>query len=692
MKWVDNVELYLRLKMDLRGKKPYSIDLLQKYPESMECLREYALLAHSIISGQSMTINGKTSCKLTACSIAIGKRILSTLASPWAHDWKDHVRIGDLMIETFYQLGMVDVITPKFKSIKPVEVVLTDLWPTEIPEEMVRMTLNGVWDTRPRDIYRLEQVIQFKDGLKSSRPVIKRWDETLDGPFRELLKTPAISAVNKLQQVGWCINQAVLDAVLKRPDKFYNEGDNSDENKSKIIDYRYITTKAKALSEVDEFFYALDMDYRGRIYYVESYMNFQGSDLARGLLLFSEKRVVTLRGYHWMKIHAASSFNQSYTRDDIPTWCSEDYASHLEKEQLDDISVDKWTLLDRAAWVDNNLDLILETAANGTLHNCEKPVAFLAVCIEIANYLQSDGNYMSSLPVPIDGSNNGWQHLGAISKDEQTGALVGLVPVVIQNDFYVQTAKKLIEITKDEERLRILNSMPMKAIRKYISKRGSMTRAYSAGAQKIAENMYNDCKTGGIVGKYGITEDHCKGFARDLVKAIELVCPGPLKTMKFLQQLAQDRIGQGYTFLKWETPSGFPVVYTCNHVRSEKLRVRMRGIGQINHVAKVETDNPDMRGFMCGISPNYIHSQDASHMSLVINQFNQPFGAVHDSFSTFASDVDELCTLTKQVFIDMYDKDNYFDIIQQRLEATAEQPPLGSLRVDNIEYSDYFFA
>ena len=70
--------------------------------------------------------------------------------------------------------------------------------------------------------------------------------------------------------------------------------------------------------------------------------------------------------------------------------------------------------------------------------------------------------------------------------------------LMIQKDFYVQCAKDLIKRVPDwfEER-----QMPMKHIRKGIAKRGSMTRAYSAGAQKIAENMYLDCHVEGYLRK-----------------------------------------------------------------------------------------------------------------------------------------------------------------------------------------------
>ena len=694
MEWLDNIELYLQLKLTGNPTRDsHGVKLLKMYPDSKNHLREFAQVAHQVISSQAKTISNVTSCKLTVTSIAIGKRVLASITTSRRHDWKDEVRLGDLLVEAFYRLGYVDIIKPPYKSSKPVEIVLLDKFPTELPEEVIKMSLHGVWSEPPKPINRAEQIIQLnKESLRNVKPVIKRWDEALDGPIKEILNTPAMQAVNRLQRVGWKINKDVLNAVKGKPEMFYDLESDTPENKSKKIDYNYIIAKASALSEEEQFYYAVDVDYRGRIYYVESYMNFQGSDLARGLLSFSEGNYVTPRGLHWLKVHCASSFNESYSRDSIPSWCTSDYKSHLEEQGLDDISVDKMTIQDRVLWVDNNIEQIYRTALRKTLHNCEKPVAYLAACIELLNYKEADGNYMSSLPIPIDGSNNGWQHLGAISKDIQTAELVGLVPVQIQNDFYVQTAKKLIEITKDEDRRDILHSMPMKKIRKGISKRGSMTRAYSAGAQKIAENMYQDCKGYGYCDEYGITEEICKGFARDLVRAIQLVCPGPLQTMKFLQQLANDKLDQGYGFMTWTTPSGFPVIYTCNHQRSEKQRGTISGLGQINHVAKVDTGVSDRRGFMCGISPNFIHSMDAAHMSLVITRFGGAFGAVHDSFSTHASDVDELLEITKDVFVEMYDENNYFDSIQQRLEATATQPEVGSLCIQDVKKSDYFFA
>ena len=123
----------------------------------------------------------------------------------------------------------------------------------------------------------------------------------------------------------------------------------------------------------------------------------------------------------------------------------------------------------------------------------------------------------------------------------------------------------------------------------------------------------------------------------------------------------------------------------------------INGYRRVNHVVQMPTDKPDVRGFMCGISPNFIHSMDASHMSLVIEDWDKTFGAVHDSFSTHASDIEELLALTKEKFIELYDVDNFYDRIENEIITDTngldvEQPERGSLEIKEIENSDYFFA
>lgn len=86
-------------------------------------------------------------------------------------------------------------------------------------------------------------------------------------------------------------------------------------------------------------------------------------------------------------------------------------------------------------------------------------------------------------------------------------------------------------------------------------------------------------------------------------------------------------------------------------------------------------------------------------MALLLADWDAPFGAVHDSFSSLANDVPAMLALTKQTFVDMYSSDNYFDDIRRTLLGKSvpesyedKQPELGSLDIDAIMKSEFFFA
>jgi DNA-directed RNA polymerase len=339
----------------------------------------------------------------------------------------------------------------------------------------------------------------------------------------------------------------------------------------------------------------------------------------------------------------------------------------------------------------------------------EKPYGFLSCCVELFNYTiaQALGKpYYSGLPVGIDGSNNGWQHLAAMSKDKAAGSLVSLTNEAVQKDFYVAVAKNLVGKLPDWFASR---GIPMKHIRKGIAKRGSMTRAYSAGKKRIASNMYDDLHMLGFNHKYNISEDDCEMLAGKLIDSINEVCQGPLKTTKYLQKMAEHELANGSNELSWKTPSGFPVVYKANLQHEHKQRGTIKGLpgsktGRIMHVVKIDVVGkttgekiPCRRSFASGISPNVVHSYDAAHMANTIVAFNGSFAAVHDSFSCHASDVDLLQDITKMTFIAQYDVENFFDLLEDNLmeykpSFSATQPVLGSLDINDVQNSQYFFC
>jgi len=664
------------------------------YGYSYEALTTRAVMG-AITSYQKSRRATAAPFKLTVTSTSVGLQVLAALGVLNTNH-QEIISVGDLYMEAFLQLGYIRIEREYDGHRAPYIIILEDSWGElgELPPEYIRHTLTGTSFTKPKDITSLRN--EF-----TKKPYIKRMDSEED--FAQLLDAPFVKSLNKLQQTAWRINIKLAKAVEANLEFFLDLEDESTKAKSKAIEMKFVISKVHAIN-TNVFYQMVECDYRGRIYYTEPFLNFQGSDVSKGLFEFSQSKAVDTAGFKWLCIHTACSYNQSYDIEALPTWATTDYQVYLQEEGLTTLSVDKMTLRDRELWTLNNLDLVNHSAdGQHFAKDAEKPVSFLACCFDIQSYLQAKAEglvYFSRLPIPVDGSNNGWQHLAAISKDKQAGELVSLVPSDIQKDFYVQVAKRLIERMPEWFAER---NIPMKAIRKGIAKRGSMTRAYSAGQKKIAINMYTDCRAEGYDIKYNITEDDCIVLSKQLILAINDTCVGPLKTMKFIQKLTDHILSSGETCTRWTSPSGFPVLYEMWIQKNIKVRGRIRGLGQISHRIKVPvvTPNGDLipcrRSFASGCSPNFVHSMDAAHMAKVIASFSGDFGAIHDSFSTHACDVNDLLEHTKWQFAMMYNSDNYFTTIENMLLETRDgyelvQPALGTLDISEIISSDYFFC
>ena len=458
------------------------------------------------------------------------------------------------------------------------------------------------------------------------------------------------------------------------------------------------------------FYQSMYLDYRGRIYNRDAYFSYQSNDLVRGHFLFADKKEMTQEGAEYTFIHTACSYNQTYTIKELEKqkWIELDYITELKKDGLTDISVDKMGVNDKHNWTIENIDLLLDIAENPIDNieiwmNAEKPWVFLSLCFEIGGIIGaslSEEPYYSNLPISIDGVNNGTQHLAAMSKDKNTGKLVGLIPLKIPKDFYLKIGKEILNINDNNKIKTKLEKIPMKLIRKGISKRGSMTRAYDAGATKIGQIIYQDSYDAGITSKYKIDKSDCKQLGKDLVQAYDKVCTGPVKIKKYLQAIVKHKIQQmNMKDVSWYSPSGFPVL-TQKYVARKKVYYGTLQGKKISHVYLEITDVPSLSDHLSAIGANWVHSYDAAHMCLTVNKLAEQdlkfFGAIHDSFSVHASDIPKLIQATKETFIDLYNKDIFSEMRQEIIFDDKlfnyKEPELGDMNLDDILESNFFFC
>ena len=762
--------------------------------------------------------------KLTNVSEAIGQQVLNTCFGH-ATDVRLNVKVGDFFTEAFIQSDLIMVYRHQGfnenASKAPYVVEPKPLWEfvcESMEDSIIRFSVHD----KPEPINSFLQPHGYpliKGNAWKDPEMVKMFEEVF------MVDAPFVKSIDILQSTPWEINKEVLAVVEDKLDDIMPaqipdpanpiekivlknaykamEEDPSPRNvrkyneaaalweatveprrvRSKRAETRTILAKANILKEWECFYQLVDNDYRGRSYYKEPFLNYQGSDLARSLMKYKKAKPLGDTGERSIAIHTANSFNQKYHITEIPKWVKHDYKAMLLADNLDTISVDKFDIEDRVQWFNKNWNMIVETAEQGIIHDdAEKPLVFLACCLEWLSIeaQEAEGKEpLSNLPVPVDGTCNGYQHSAAISKDQITGPLVALEDSEVPSDLYIKVAQKLVAMEPEWFNAR---NMSYAEIRKYITKRGTMTRAYSAGAETIAESMYSDCVQGGLDKKYNITSMDCDMLAKSLLKAIKEVCPGSQKSMKFFQELAawiihpttiyqgdkaitrsargklrnaakkiadeinqteeptdeqfqalmeanakvaslteKQDIGLGHDDIRWVTRSGFPVIYQSFMTETVSCKSPIIGIiksldedqeasdkqtlaksGQsttrVEHTLQLYLDIPDRQNFAAGIAPNVVHSQDATHMSPVINELGEDFGCVHDSYSCHASDVERMKSITQKVFYEMYNNENPFDEIKLQFlgdnvdNCDVDTPPVGTLDIYKVLSSRNFFS
>ena len=113
-------------------------------------------------------------------------------------------------------------------------------------------------------------------------------------------------------------------------------------------------------------------------------------------------------------------------------------------------------------------------------------------------------------------------------------------------------------------------------------------------------------------------------------------------------------------------------------------------------ILKVDTDQIDHQRQVRGITPNFIHSLDASHLMMTVNRCaGEGIGhlaTVHDAFATHACHAGKLSKIVRETFVELY-KTNWLEefreqIAKQLPKALAAElpptPPQGCLDIGDV--------
>lgn len=589
-----------------------------------------------------------------------------------------------------------------------------------------------------------------------SLPIIKWSNIEQLNTLRECDLSVVYTTLNKAQRTSWRINKPVLDTI----DHFYNLGvsipsvfpdvndtppppcpkcsqevvyphecfDNdpallrdwcklkfiNDTNNASLVGKRIGFSIARNLaheySKYECFYYPYQLDFRGRLYPVSSYLTPQGTDLSKGLLEFAEgKPCVTKSSKEWFKIHIANCWGGS--------------------EKLDKQSYET-----RIKWVDDNESFILAVGEDpisnkGWIDAEESPVCFLAACIEYYK-LHQDPNHLCHLAIAQDGTCSGLQHYSAALRDEEGGRAVNLVPGGAPNDIYRVVAEKTlkqlesiepgVQYTKDGTDWFELAQQWLTVkhlINRKCTKRSVMTLPYGstfkACMDYVKEYIYQHRTVLPWENQQELSKA-CNWLSGRIWEEIGNTVIAARTGMDWLKKISKLFTDAGLP-VSWKAPSGIRVlqayvstaereIKTIIHgkclVRGERYAKDLGdGTKRLKLTVYEPTDTLDSRRQRSGIAPNFIHSMDASALMAAVNRMTttHSFALIHDSYGTHACDSQELADELRRAFIELYTDHDIFEELRQEclslgFKDVPECPPRGTLDLTLVQDSKYFFA
>ena len=428
-------------------------------------------------------------------------------------------------------------------------------------------------------------------------------------------------------------------------------------------------------------------DFRGRLYALPSYVNPQADDLGKALLTFADTKELGEAGAYWLKIHLAN--------------CA---------------GVDKVSFEERVKWVMEHEQEILSSAkdpiANRFWEDMDSPFQFLAACFEYQGLHEQGISYRSSLPVAMDGTCNGLQHLSAMLRDPVGGEAVNLVPSMKPSDIYTKVLnvlKQMVEqdITSDstDATQKLIAEAWLPHLDRNITKRPVMTTPYGVSSYGIREQVRDQIIERDLFRGYAINQKEFLVYLTERIeRAISEVIVAAPTVMGWLQEAARrisekDKNARG---ISWSVPgSEFRVIQ--RYYADQRVDVNVFLGSQRIRVRVDEQDEKCIAGRrqITGISPNVIHSLDASMLVQTVRALSKQgishFALIHDSYGCHACDIPVLHQALRREFVDIYTN---HDVLAE-LKATWEQaydiqldplPEYGDLDIHMVNHSRYFFA
>lgn len=530
--------------------------------------------------------------------------------------------------------------------------------------------------------------------------------------------------VNNISRTPFKINQTLLDYInnegmkhdlLIDPDvthKFeYLEKRNKyprgvlASHKSKVILQQTILELADFYRSFSKIYFPVRLDQRGRLYCSPSYLNYQSNELSKALLLFAEPGIIN-RGdgtsIAYLKAYGANCYGDS---------------------------ISKSSVMEKIKWVDNNITNIINYD-NGTLLNkAKEKLLFLAFCIEFKRFYEfyintSHMRFETYLPIQLDATCNGFQHMALLSNEQTLFKELNLIPESKgkdvktlehkPSDFYNFLLHKLINYfkskvdsgiffydsdlkrsAKDKKEKSDIDRGSYKRLYDFIwnrahVKKSIMTIPYNSSHKSmkkyLAESLVRADSNINDQTWYCVSEKDDKNLINDkdlrlLISSLQFIIKNDFEKIKKLSKYLK-KVAELLNLLElpitWTLPTGLTIKQSYLQTKTTTITPFTYSKVRLNLKVTIK-DKFDKNKQVRALMPNLIHSLDGTSLILLYEQFigslckgSIQFFSVHDCFGTTSEKVSLLKTILASIYTDLYSSDPYLDKFEKSIIDSVE--------------------
>ena len=524
--------------------------------------------------------------------------------------------------------------------------------------------------------YLLNEVMRGHDMVRRGNPTCIQGEKPLE-------------FLNKIQKVSYCLNPFIVGVAEKLdelerpvgkflpivhyplPPKPVDIAENEEARKSyrrqaaevrnkqanefrKSCRTRMTMEAVARFKDRDKFYIPWSFDYRGRAYPIPAFLTPQDTDFGKSLLRSYEQSYMTPEAEDWLAFQVATTYG-----------------------------LDKAPMQERLQWVQDNITFIKRVATDpiGYLSEWEEadePWQFLAACEEYYHCVVVCDRSHTGLFVATDATCSGLQILAGLARDRSTAQLVNVLPGNKPQDAY----KVVAEQAKPYSPKSIRPHMDRKTVKRVV-----MTVPYNAKPFSNRGYIKDALKEKGVE----IDKDDLTKTVKAVRDAMDVVVPGPMAVMSWIEDEVSKAIDRGETKLTWVTPSGFVVNQRLMKKQTVQVELQLMGRCKLT-VATEDSNKVDKQHHKNATAPNLIHSLDASLLHLSALRFDAPISLIHDSVLCRATDMSVLSAIVRETYMHLFAEHDYLRDFAQQIGAETEPPIIGDLEPESVIESTYFFC